>query len=339
MGSRASISQSGVLGTMPKYINDADISPAFFDSPVELPGFTDMTFSLMTYDAMLCWRKLTHVAVDSEGQPQAMQQDWGHRSEIVKNWEQRLKERYLQYCDQSQPFEHFTKLVGEGMMVTMQLLERRPLHGFSSRGLPPNDGYDLLKVTSEVLEVSLAKQKNQSLAPWGWHSWAKWYALAVLLAELCCNKQEPRYDRAWSVAQASFSQVMNSIADDALQASLEKLMERARWARNAYGILVHQSPPTIDTWILPPEVSRRVNVNFRESGLSGNGEEHLWYEDSNFNMQASDESAQPLAPEPMLEVDEKTLDAWMTDPDVMSSMNWETFVQDFSSHENDKSDS
>ena len=332
-GSRPSVSQNNLLGTLPKCINDADISPAFTDLPMELPGFTDMTFSSMTYDALICWQKLIHVAVDSKGQPTMMEQDWKGRSKIVEEWELRLKERYLQYCDVSQPLQQFTKLVGEGMIVTMQLLERRPLHGFSSNGPQPTDGYDILKATTEILEVSLQKREDQNLAPWGWHSWAKWYALAIILAELGCDKRGPQFDKAWSVAQASFPQVINYVVDRTLRLALEKLMAKARSMRDDQNMMMYQNLPTVDRRTVSSTISRVAKPDIRDltpSNNEVNSGEHVSLQDSNLHIQASNMSNQSMAYDPTLESSRMDLDDWMNDPDAMSWVNWELFTQDFS---------
>lgn len=166
-GSRPTIANNASLGSLPLCIDDANISPSLPDFPVELKGFTDMSFSSMMYGALSCWRKLTHVPTSSEGQPGTVKQDWKLRSRIVRDWEQRHRKRHLQYFDTSQPLQLFCYYVGEGMIITMRLLERRPLHGFYSGGPPPANDYDVLKVATEVLQASLVKSRDRSLDPWG----------------------------------------------------------------------------------------------------------------------------------------------------------------------------
>ncbi|KAL6717345.1 hypothetical protein ACLMJK_005260 [Lecanora helva] len=220
----------------PKRINDADISPNTSDHgvpPAELRGFVDMSFSSMTHEALVCWRKLSYSTTDTlQGFNSPGAQDWTVRSGVLKSSEIRLRETYLQYCDMSQPFHRFTKLCGEGMIVTLQLLERRPLHGILSRGSPPPDDFDIMQVATDILDASLMKREDQTLAPWSWFSWCKWYALAVLLAELCDHNKSIRTDRAWHVAEASFPQITDTIIDESLSRSLQKLMTKAQSVRD-----------------------------------------------------------------------------------------------------------
>ena len=315
-------------------INDSDISPDIGSPPVELRGFTDMSFSVMTKDALVCWRKLTHVPVDSEGQAMTKKQNWTDRYRIVQDWEQGLQERHLQYCDTSQPLQLFTRMVGEGMIVTMQLLMRRPLYGFISSGPPPADDYDTLKVATDVLDVSLLKQTNHVLDPWGWHIWAKWYALAVALANLCSGCQEEQVDRAWSVVEASFPQVMETVVDDVLKRSLEKLMTKARSARcNSRAPSYPRQPKNSEE--IPPMVTASMTAkpNVQEPLSSVHFprfEAQPLHQHSYNTMQGLDGLAQSASHTFMPSPKDMMLDGRMDESNVMSWENWELFVQDFS---------
>lgn len=248
-GTHAVLAHNSLLGCPPMRINDAEISPGLDISPVESIGFTDMSFSCMTYDALKCWRKLIYIAMDSEGHLIQVGQEWAVRSQTVKDLEQILISKYLQYCDLGQPFHLFTKLVGDGMIVTMRLLERRPLCPFLSKGPHPEDDFDVLTVATEILERGLVKYANQDLDPWSWFAWAKWYALAVVLAELCGPIYGSRVGRGWIAAEASFASmdISNSTIDEALWKSIKKLMVKARAARDGLRLPIHSSLPTTHT--------------------------------------------------------------------------------------------
>lgn len=328
------IAHSGILGRPPFCISDADISPIIKSPTVELGGFTDMSFSSMTHQALICWRKLTHAPTDSEGQPIKLRQGWSTRSCIVKDWEQKLRERYLQYCDASQPFQLFTKYVGEGMIVTMQLLERRPLHGFLSSGPPPADGYDLLKVATDVLEASLLKQTDQSLTPWSWFSWAKWYALAVALSELCGHTQGLQVEKAWIAVEASFSKIMDLVVDDGLCKSLEKLMAKARSVRDSGQTSLPSLTPAIEKL---PELSLEGSTatspgDYRSSYPDDGSRSEQAHSYGNFKY---DKGAPGIPPRPTqqlltTEVNDLMQTDWIQEPDAMSWANWEQFMTDVS---------
>lgn len=110
----------------------------------------------------------------------------------------------MQLCDIGHPFQRLTKWVGNAMIVTMRLLVRRPIRWFFGARPPPADDIDLLEVATEVVENSLRKQMDPSLSPWSGFAWLKWYALAIVLAELCDKASETNTERAWALAESTF---------------------------------------------------------------------------------------------------------------------------------------
>lgn len=306
-GSHSVIANSGLLGRPPLNINDSVISPdssrsAFF----EQPGLTDMSFSLMTHAALICWRKLTHVPTDSEGQPAKKRQEWAK------------------------------KIVGQDMIVAKKLLVRRPMHRLFSAGPPPADDFNVLEVATDVVERSLLKLTDPSLAPWSWFAWVKWYVLAVMLAELCGHANGALINRAWKVAEEAFTKFAGLVIDDVLWRSVEKLMRKARFTRdNSRGSLLPLSAP-----VSSRATSSHENFN---SSRSNKGEhepqdnEWTWQAD----MRVHDRISQPLQyTEPPIEtgqsrpqllpvdVDSSMPEPWVDEPEYMSWVNWELFVQD-----------
>ncbi|KAF6238306.1 hypothetical protein HO173_003586 [Letharia columbiana] len=226
-GSHSVIAHNGLLGRPPLNMDDSAMSSAFSRSVfVEQPGLTDMSFSCMTHEGLICWRRLTHVPTNSEGQPVKIRQDWTNRSKIVIDWEQRMNERYLKHCDTTQPFQRFMKIVGQDMIVSMRLLERRPMHRLFRAGPPPADDFNVLEVATDVVEASILKFTDPSLAPWSWFAWVKWYILAVVLAELCGNGNGALIDRAWRVAEEAFAKFSDLVIDDVLWRSVERLIAK-----------------------------------------------------------------------------------------------------------------
>ena len=184
-GGSYSVLVSNVLSSdPPMHINDVDISPNNDSAAIPKLGFTDMTFPAMTHVMLIYMQRLSHVPVNSEGHPLLIQ-DWTDRLATVDDCARVLQEQYLQYCNNAITFQKLTRVVGEDMIITLRLLARRPMHRFYSAGPPSKDGFDTLGVAMDVVDRSLQKYGNDGFRPWKWFAWTKWYALAVLLAELC----------------------------------------------------------------------------------------------------------------------------------------------------------
>lgn len=318
-GSHSVIAHNGLLRHPPMNIDDSAISSSSSRSAfVERPGLTDMSFSSMTHEALICWRRLTHVPTDAEGQPVKIRQEWTTRSKIVIEWEQRINERYLQYCDTTQPLQRFMKIVGQDVIISMRLLERRPMHRLFSAGPPPADDFNVLELATDVVERSLLKFTDPSLAPWSWFAWVKWYVLAIILAEICGHGGGALVDRAWKVAEEAFPIFADLVIDDVLWRSVEKLMRKARSMR---------AKPS----------NGNSNSSSEKWGNGSPGSDWTWHADipahdrvSQFNQDPGPPSETGRLRTQLLPVDVHDLvpEKMVDEPEYMSWVNWELFVQD-----------
>ncbi|KAG8530256.1 uncharacterized protein KY384_004757 [Bacidia gigantensis] len=229
------------LSSMPLNIDDIDLSANTpFTSNIDPANtrFTDMTFSLMTYHAMTCQLKLTEVDSSlTKGKDLAQGRSaWAKKIYILTEFEDYMA-RLSQSCtDPPSLLKEFTVLCAQGISLSMQLLLRRPLQGKSQTRPPPEDRFDVMTGATEVLERSLFKQIGGRFSPWSWNQWTKWYALAVLLAELCHQPQGSKADRAWPITQEAFDVYSQQVADGAtglLWKPIEKLMRKAKAARES----------------------------------------------------------------------------------------------------------
>ena len=329
------IAYNGVLGRPPLNIDDAVLSLASSQSPlVEQPGLTDMSYNCMMHDALICMRKLTHVPTDSELK---IRQEWANRSKIVKDWEQRIHDRYLQHCDSTQSFQQFMKFVGQDMIVTMRLLERRPMHRLFSAGPPPADDFNVLELATDVVERSFLKFTNPAFAPWSWFAWVKWYILAIMLAELCGHGDGPLIDRAWKVAEEAFTMFADLVIDDVRWRSVEKLMRKARSTKDApRGSSLPVPVPTC-----PQATSSHGNMRnewpnkeehqLQSDVLDWHGGIHRDYERTSQSIQNSVplvETGQSGTQLPPVNVESPAPETFTDNSDYMSWINWEIFVQD-----------
>ncbi|KAI1608543.1 hypothetical protein EDD36DRAFT_469428 [Exophiala viscosa] len=229
-GSFSALASNAVLGQPPLHIDDADISPVQYAFADSRTSFTDMTFACMTHETLLHVRRLIHVPVDYSGQPLFAQQ-WSDRYEVVEQCSQLLHQRYLRHCDDMITFQLFTRVVGEDMITTLNLLARRPLYRTISKGPPPKDDYDILNVAALVVNRGLRKFSNMDFRLWRWFSWTKWYALAILLAELCERTSGTPVDDAWRIAEDAYEVYQTNDHDAVLSTAMRKLMHRARTIR------------------------------------------------------------------------------------------------------------
>ncbi|KAI9056236.1 hypothetical protein LZ554_001164 [Drepanopeziza brunnea f. sp. 'monogermtubi'] len=217
--------------SFPATINDSDLYPTCATlSPTET--FSDMSFSAMAQQAMICQKRLYEVGSESQD-PWSR---WKDKLATISLFENYINTNLSHINNSSTSLEQFTKAVATGSLANIQLTLRRPpyrlQHGTSP--VPPWDEFDIVKATTDILEQSINTRARIEFAPWQWFAWVKWYVLAVLLAELCGPGQGPEIDHSYLVAQRTFANYAQTIADSEsgmLWRPIVKLMRRVERLR------------------------------------------------------------------------------------------------------------
>ena len=305
-GTRSILEGHPLISRPPSHINDIEISAKDCKVVVDTDRFTDMTFSTITHEMTRSLRQLAYVPMDYEGCPLRMQA-WSERYAIVDQFARLIRDKYTPYCKDAIPFQRFTRVVAEDMVITLQFLSRRPTHRFYSSGLPPKDDFDILDVALSVLERALQKYTNDAFKPWKWFAWPKWYALAVLLAELCEHTSGPKVDRAWAIAEACFADYGLRVGDSALWAALRKLMHKAR--RNK--VLANEDRNRADG------PCTRMPLNITEAEDQSRNSDDMDYCTANVHTAAMDGSQQVSLQFAISE-----------EMEMLSWVNWEAFMED-----------
>ncbi|KAK5059874.1 hypothetical protein LTR84_009757 [Exophiala bonariae] len=192
----------------PLTVNDADLYPTC-SRLISSQGFTDMAFSSMTHRAMMCQKKLYETNIHPED-PWA---SWNEKMAAIAVFEDYVRNNSSVRNPFPTPLETFTQAVGEGSLLNIKLMLRRPLHRIEHRQVPPWDDYNIMSASTEILERSLNKQADVKFASWAWFAWVKWYALAVLLAELYSSGTGATTEHSYLVARETFAQYAPVVAD------------------------------------------------------------------------------------------------------------------------------
>lgn len=257
--------------TAPHTINDFDMQLSN-DSDTLAQSFTDMSFSAMTQRAMLCQKKL-HEVNPVSCDPWS---EWNDRVAAITDFENYIQQNLGWIGDTSQPIERFTKAVAWTSLASIQLMLRRPPYKTENHKIPPWDKFDVMKASKEILEYSLNRRATTDFQPWTWFAWVQWYALAVLLAELCSASWDSDAEHAYVVAQKTFEDFIPVVADSEigmLWRPIVKLMRRVQQLRgNKYSALqnsgignVHSSSDENATQS-GQEALREGNNDFQASG-------------------------------------------------------------------------
>ncbi|KAH7409655.1 hypothetical protein BKA64DRAFT_404214 [Cadophora sp. MPI-SDFR-AT-0126] len=219
------------LQKTPLNINDSELYPGC-PPPLVSTGFTDMSFASMTHRASLCQKTMEEIPPDTDDSWSR----WKEKLAAIEKFEAYSMLHFSGIDAWSPPLQKFAQAVAGGSLANIKLMTRRPPYRNRQTKIPPWDDYNVMKSTTWILERSLFKQENSEFNPWAWFTWVKWYALAVLLAELCGPIKGLEADHANVVAQRIFVEYAQVVADSQsgmLWRPIVKLMRRVQKLRGS----------------------------------------------------------------------------------------------------------
>lgn len=235
---------STAVGPLPLNINDCAMSITATPR-VTTHGFTEMSFSLLIFESMLIQKRICETS------------DWDHKLQLISAYEQMMQQNYLENQPIT-PLETLAGLAAKEIMSNMQLLMRRPPYK-QHNNIPPSDSFQPMEVSTRILEGHLAL-KTPELSPWAWKEWVPWYALAVVLAELCRHPNGVSSDRAYAAAEEVYKRSFRPSTDSEsgmLWKPIAKLMRRVQRDRQRSSGSLSTLPSTVPS----------VNLSASEQGL------------------------------------------------------------------------
>ncbi|RAL16344.1 Zn(II)2Cys6 transcription factor [Aspergillus homomorphus CBS 101889] len=215
----------------PTHVNDEDIYFDMQEAPVDSPGFTDMTFTMIVGKAHIITRLInfsdfTEPSVNTLALRQQLVVDFQHTASKLLHHAQTDKV----------PFQWFTRLVAEGIYACMQLIVIRPLKR-TPRFTPPHvRGDRLLEFAVNILKNYHCLRDDPRTVTWLWVEFAfpPWHGLAVAIAELCVCQDKAVMERFWPAVEQTFDRLGRLVADSKrgmLWKPMEKIMIQARARR------------------------------------------------------------------------------------------------------------
>lgn len=217
---------STAFRTPPLNINDEDMSPPNHVAERSSSAPTDMSYSCMIYEAMLCQRKLYELSRDEKG----TWDNWPMKLDVFAAFEKYVNELGPEKIDFASSLEKLRYFSGKKILASLQLLLRRPPYRQPQNSVPPWDDFDIMENAAIVLQGH-TQSLTADLAPWAWKNWVQWHALAVVLAELIVRPHDPAFDRVYAVVTKSFHYYATIVADSdsgMLWKPIAKLMRRVQ---------------------------------------------------------------------------------------------------------------
>jgi hypothetical protein len=253
---------STAFRTPPLNINDEDMSPPDNVPTASSTGQTEMSHSAMTYEAMLCQRRIYELSKDCDN-PSSQ---WHKKLELVDAFARNSRSTTAPVGRAKTPLETLQELSSHKILISLQLLLRRPPYKQARSCVPPWDDFNVMEAATNVLEQHL-RPLLPELKPWAWKNWVQWHALAIVLAELTIHPEDSLSDRAYSIATRSFHHYSQIVADSEsgmLWRPIAKLMRRVRSMRQSKGL--HYMPDLASahglTQLVPEQRVQTINKCF-----------------------------------------------------------------------------
>lgn len=211
----------------PLNINDEDISPESTQIQEAQTAFTEMTFCLVRIDMVVSHRRSalqspgyeirSNDSTKSRNDPKQVEQRLCQLEEIHN----RLRERYLQFCDTSIPIQWVTATVIR-LALARSWVIAHPSHGpmedcMACTVLPSGDNQCQLFTTAiEVVDFVYLLETDPRTRRWSWlfERYPQWHSIIFVLTELCIRTQSAETDRAWVAIDKAVARWINNLCQD-----------------------------------------------------------------------------------------------------------------------------
>ncbi|KAM6483680.1 hypothetical protein HDV62DRAFT_359091 [Trichoderma sp. SZMC 28011] len=204
-GHDATLPHGGADTYIPLNINDTDLTVQMKEPPQPRVGLTEMSFSLVRFEATSLFRRLQY-AFTSPVEKGDKDQDLAEKMKEVSESQHRLEELYLKYCDLSDPFSWYIYTIAQIVFTKMRLVAHHPSLRRAGYAELPRETQDRLFTSSiTILEYWLALNTEKKTRKWRWlcETYIQWYALTFLLSALCVRSDCEEVDRAWNAVDAT----------------------------------------------------------------------------------------------------------------------------------------
>lgn len=169
--------KSSDLNDLPLNVDDSELDENEIGSqPYGETRWTDMSLSLIIYQAGVCQRLLTEIgssaACESSGNVDPIEAGY-EQVAVLAEFDRHVQQLSGICSDSPVLVQRFAIAVGQESLVAMTLLMHRPLHRRGNGFVPAeySENFNLLETATEVLERSQMKRSQPEFARWAWFQW------------------------------------------------------------------------------------------------------------------------------------------------------------------------
>ena len=199
------------LCELPANINDNELYPGMPSPAISSAKPTDMTFCILKTElANFARRGAARFRQQVKGSDQlddvAARSDQTTKEELIKEIEEILEEKYLRYCDPSQPLQLLTMLVARFSLNVVRFLTHHPRRWVSQEQTPKSEQEYIWTVSITLLEQHDMIQSDRRLQGFAWHSayFVQWHIFIHVLDTLRARPLMSDVHKAWQLIEATY---------------------------------------------------------------------------------------------------------------------------------------
>ena len=242
---------------LPANIDDQNVSEATTDLIQSQPRWTEMTFSLIIAEIHKVWVPIVRATAESP--------DGSRPYQLIKQLEEDLNEKYLQYGDPDIPIQRLGILLGQVLVAKAKVHVRQKvlqMQGVSASSIDYECVQELLKMACSALSIGLRMYNDDLLRGFRWLSstYTQFHLLTYILWHLCVYPTGPHVDEAWRAVNTHFDMTENDPAwpdPGPKWPMLVQLRAKALRSRNAHVSVAQrdQQTPFVENNPTPMEVA------------------------------------------------------------------------------------
>jgi hypothetical protein len=205
------------------------------------------------------------------GMPKPWELELDHRDELISTLESRIEEKYLRYCDPSNPAQLLAMLHIRGSMAYMRLMSHHPRRWAGQDVVPPEQLQFLWKLCMQVFDIDSLQRTTPSLQKFAWRfsEYFHWQALVFVMQELRKQPLGPLADQGFQKIHEAFRIHPSFVADKhPLHVALCTLALKAWDARRAALQTEEERPPYIETLLRRREAAAAAAVAKKTNGAA-----------------------------------------------------------------------
>ena len=199
-------------------------------------GATEMTFSLLSQTASLTLSEYTSMNPRNRSLAEETEALIEKREQSMRQRFREMHTKYVDCCNPSIPMLWSVAETGRIIILRLWLLVQRPMFTLRRQTLHPAKREHILAGAVSMLELVNEVENHPTTAIWAWYmrGYVPWFAIAIVLAELCVQTRGMLADRAWNIIHKTYDLWGNRVADSKTSGfwrPMKRMLEKAKGAR------------------------------------------------------------------------------------------------------------